>query len=151
MRKIFALVICLIFLTSCAKNENSATDSKQNPDSGAVDRTNTDVEFESGNNYFLFGNNIDNVEFPIDTPIITTNETAKAIAEAILLDLQSRGRFPDVALYSIYHDTDDDIYYFDYWITPEVVDGEIIYTTGGGLTIAIDAKTCQVLKMWPGE
>ncbi len=151
MKKILALIVCLVFLVSCAKNENSTIDSKQNLDSGAVDSIYTEVEFKSGDNYFLGGNNIDDVEFPIDTPIITTNETAKAIAEAILLDLQSRGSFTDVALHSIYHDTDDDIYYFDYWITPEVVDGEIIYHIGGGLTIAIDAKSCQVIKMWPGE
>ena len=86
----------------------------------------------------------ENLEVSFDRDCISDKQTAISIGEALLLNFQNQGYFPNYELQTVFYDTEDGIWILSFW---ESKDNYV----GSEFSLAISEKDGQVIKMWVGE
>ena len=136
MKKLVLCILLLVVTLSGCQNNQAKED---------IQKETTNIKTEQG----VYKNKEwDSFEFPITAECVPDSETAIAVAEIILSNLQEQGYFPDYKTQSVFYDTEDNI-----WIV-SFGDSSITETTaiaGSSFSIAIAKDDGRIIKMWVGE
>ena len=86
----------------------------------------------------------ENLEVAVEEKCVSNKNTAISIGNAILLNFQDQGYFPNYVLQTVFYDTEDEIWILSFW------EDNVNYP-GSDFCIAINKSDGRVIKMWVGE
>jgi hypothetical protein len=103
----------------------------------------SDISFSSGVYFNPIWREKEKQVGEVDIVCVPDKETAVQISDIVLKNLQNDGHFKDYVLISVFYDETDEV-----WIVSYAEDTE---QCGNSCSVAISAKTAEILRIWAGE
>lgn len=131
-----------ISLISNKSNREAESSSDINFASCEADSS-SDITFSSGVYFNPIWREEEKQVGEVDIVCVPDKDTAVQISDIVLKNLQNNGHFKDYVLFSVFYDETDEVWIVSYADDPE--------QCGDDCSVAISAKTAEILKIWAGE